>query len=503
MIIGIDLGTTFSLAAYLNHAGKPSLIPDLNVVDRFQTPSVVHIGPRGCLVGQIVEDLLEEEPGLPISRFPKLAMGGLDPVFTDHSGTGYHAAAISALILRKLKLDVEAAVAEPIEGCVITVPAHFNEARRAATVDAGRLADLPVLGLVEEPVAAATYFGIKAAARSEKTIFVFDLGGGTLDATILHATPDGLFVIGTEGADNIGGKNFDEVIMDAVREQFRAQFSDDCRHDPEAMQRLRCFATRSKIALASPGCGLLRESIFLAGHSLRVLLTRAQFEDAVEPWLEACAHTCQQTLAAAHLTWRDIDELILTGGSSLLPCVDRRMREISGLPPDRVHREQPHAAVAYGAALLAEQLHGVRHTAAPPLRQIVTSNELGLRVFDPATRRKIFHVMIEKNMPVPAIFRQTFYTQSANQTQISVEVLQRKDADTPTEAVGNFHFGPFQDPAPGIPIEVEIGYDENARVLVSASDARTGRAVRREFGNDSVQALNETYLHLRQLLIRS
>ena len=149
MIVGIDLGTTFSLISYVNSAGTPTLIPSRRDPQRFQTPSVVHIGERGALVGDLVEDLLQEEPGLPVCRFAKLGMGQANKsIFTDHEGRSYTPEAISALILRKLKEDAEAALSEPITGAVITVPANFNDAQRQATVNAGRLADIPVLGVV-------------------------------------------------------------------------------------------------------------------------------------------------------------------------------------------------------------------------------------------------------------------------------------------------------------------------------------------------------------------
>ena len=234
MIVGIDLGTTFSLISYVNSSGTPTLIPSRRDAQRFQTPSVVHIGERGAIVGDLAEELLQEEAGLPVCRFAKLNMGQPGKtVLTDHLGQAYTPEAISALILRKLKEDAEAALSEPITGAVITVPANFNDAQRQATVNAGRLADIPVLGLVEEPLAAATFFGLNTKG-GERLIFVFDIGGGTLDATILSATPEGLYAIATEGADNIGGKNFDELIMGIVADQFRGQFGADPRNDPES-----------------------------------------------------------------------------------------------------------------------------------------------------------------------------------------------------------------------------------------------------------------------------
>lgn len=503
MIVGIDLGTTFSLISYVNAAGTPTLIPSRRDAQQFQTPSVVHIGERGAIVGELAEELLREEAGLPVCRFAKLSMGQPGKiVLTDHLGQGYTPEAVSALILRKLKADAEAALSEPITGAVITVPANFNDAQRQATVNAGRLADIPVLGLVEEPLAAATFFGLNTKG-GERLIFVFDIGGGTLDATILSATPEGLYAIATEGADNIGGKNFDELIMGIVADQFRGQFGVDPRNDPESAQRLRLFATQSKIALSEPGTNLISKPVILGGKSLRVTFTRAQFEAAAEPWLEACQEVCERALKSQSLAWDDIDELILTGGSSLVPCVERRVREMSGLQPARIRREQPHASIAYGAALLAEQFHGDRKTAAPPLRQQVTSNELGIRVFDPKERKAVFHPMIEKNVPVPTSAKQTFYTQKDGQTSLSIELLQRKDPFTPPETLGQFTFGPIKRPDNQHPVAIELGYDGTGRVSVTASDGRTGESVAREFSKQAEADLTAMYAQLQKLALKA
>jgi molecular chaperone DnaK len=503
MIVGIDLGTTFSLISYVNSAGTPTLIPSRRDPQRFQTPSVVHIGERGAIVGDLVEELLQEEPSLPVCRFAKLSMGHPEKtVLTDHLGQAYTAEAISALVLRKLKEDAESALSEPVTGAVITVPANFNDAQRQATVNAGRLADIPVLGLVEEPLAAATFFGLNTKG-GERLIFVFDIGGGTLDATILSATPDGLYAIATEGADNIGGKNFDELIMGIVADQFRGQFGLDPRTDPEAAQRLRLFATQSKIALSAPATSVISKPVNLAGKSLRVTFTRQQFEAAAEPWLEACHEVCERALKSQSLAWDDIDELIMTGGSSLVPCVERKVREISALQPAKIRREQPHASIAYGAALLAEQFYGDKKTAAPPLKQQVTSNELGLRVFDPKERKPVFHAMIEKNVPVPTTAKQTFYTQKADQTSLSIELLQRKDPFTPPETLGQFTFGPIRRPEAGHPVSIEMGYDGTGRVTVTAADGRTGESVAREFSKQAEADLTAMYARLQKLPVRA
>lgn len=502
MFVGIDLGTTFSLVSYINSAGAPVLCPHMDDPEQFQTASVVHVGERGCLVGDLVEQLLEQESGLPICRFAKLTMGKQDVVFTDREKQTYSAEAISSLILRKLKDDAEAACHEAVTGAVITVPAHFNEAERRATVDAGRLAGLPVLGVVEEPVAAATYFGLETK-RGENTIFVFDIGGGTLDATVLQATPDGLYVLATEGAKNIGGKNFDEVIMEIILEQYRSQHRADISDDLESMQKLRSFATKAKIELAQPGKGVFSKPLILGGSSLRVTFNRAQFEEAAEPWLDASELVCEKALKAAGLDWSEIDDLVLTGGSSLLPCVEHKVREMSGLPKSKIRRNQPHASVAYGAAVLAEQLYGDKQVAAPPLKQLVTSNELGVRVFDNQLKKPVFHTLIDKNVPVPSETRETLYTRSNDQKTVSIEVLQRKDEYEATESLGVFKFGPLAEPVKNYPVEVSLSYDAAGRVKITAKDGRKGTVVEQVFESNPDAELSEDFDRLHGLTIRS
>jgi molecular chaperone DnaK len=204
MHVGIDLGTTFSLIARVDARGIPVLFPDRHEAERFKTPSVVHIGPEGALVGQAVEELLEDAPELPVSRFVKLSMGREEPAFVDHLGRAWPPEAISALILKKLARDVAADTDEPIDGAILSVPAHFNDPQRQATRHAGELAGLKVIDLVEEPVAAATYYGAHTAPAGS-TILVYDLGGGTFDATILHVDARGLYVLATDGVSDLGG----------------------------------------------------------------------------------------------------------------------------------------------------------------------------------------------------------------------------------------------------------------------------------------------------------
>jgi molecular chaperone DnaK len=478
MHVGIDLGTTFSLIARVDVHGIPVLFPDRHEAERFKTPSVVHIGPDGALVGQTVEELLEDMPELPVARFVKLSMGREEPIFVDHLGRAWHPEAISALILKKLLRDVAAFTDEPIDGAILSVPAHFNDAQRQATRHAGELAGLSVVDLVEEPLAAATHYGAHAVAPG-RTILVYDLGGGTFDATVLHVDSDGLYALATDGASDLGGKNFDETIMNMVAEQFRLAHRYDPLDDPVVSAQLRRQAEAMKIKLAMPGQGEVRKALFLGGRAQEVLLTRGQFEQAIRPLVDRSLDVCERALTAASLDWTAIDQVLMAGGSTLVPAVEAAVRRASNLTGDRIKRHQPHMAIAYGAALIAAQHAGAPAGQAPPLLQRVSGFELGCRVHDPATRQLTVDTVIARNTPIPARRTVTYYTQP-DQARIFLDIVQVKAPGEPVISLGQFAFA-VDRPRKNHPLEITLGYDERGMVSVVARDPDTGREVTREF----------------------
>ena len=215
------------------------------------------------------------------------------------------------------------------------------------------LAGLPIVDLAEEPVAAAVHYGAHASVGGEKTILVYDLGGGTFDATILHVAPDGLYARATSGVSNLGGKNFDEAIMAIIAEQYRQTHHFDPLSDRVCEGQLRRHAEAMKIKLSLPNKSETRTSLLVGGRTLELLLTRRQFELATQNLVARSMEVCEETLQAAGLTWSKIDRIIMCGGSSLLPCVRAALQHVSGKPGDRIEMRQPHTAVAYGAALIA------------------------------------------------------------------------------------------------------------------------------------------------------
>lgn len=501
MLLGIDLGTTFSASAVLGPSGVPVLTPDRRDGKSFHTPSVVYLSPKGVLVGEPVERLLEDSPGMAVARFAKASMGTDERFFVDQVPAGLPAHAVSALVLAKLRRDFIERYATQPDKVVVTVPAHFNERERQATCDAARLADLPLVGLIEEPVAAAAFVAATRKRSGERTVMVFDLGGGTLDTTLLHTTPDSLYVLGSEGAANVGGRNFDQIIMDLVRSQFRAAQGAEPSTAPDVDQRLRQFATAAKLELSKPGQTVLRKFITLGGATLEIVLTRSQFEGALRLWLEACSEVCERLLASRKLGWGDVDDLVLTGGSSQLPCIERLLRDCSGLPPDRILSEHPRSAIAYGAALLGEQLYGDKETMAPLLRQTVSTNELGLRVRDPATGGPTMEVMVAKNRPLPVTGEKTFFVDTKLDNRVTIEVLQRKDQYCEPETLGDFCFGPLPGGLSDRPIEVSLGYDKHGRAHVEVTDQLSGTDLSETLGNHSESDLHELKARLSEIAL--
>jgi molecular chaperone DnaK len=473
LYLGIDLGTTFSLTAHVNAQGSPVLFPDFHDANEFRTPSVVHVGKDGCLVGQAVEAALEDDPTLPHARFAKLALGQAHGVHLDHQGRHWRPEAVSALVLRKLMKDVAAFTAEPLAGVVITVPANFSDAQRTATQEAARLAGLPVPVLIEEPVAAATYYG-HTEHGVDLTMFVYDLGGGTFDATLLQSTDQALYALATEGSNQIGGKNVDEMLMALVAQEFERVHDTPPSQDAVTQSQLRRFSTDAKLRLCRPGTTQVRKTLLLGNRTLDCLITRAQFEQMIGGLIDETLAVCERCLRSAGMDWSMVDKLMLTGGASLLPLVQEKLAAASGIAPGQMVTRQPHQAVAYGAALVAHQLFG--QTEGHTLQRI-SAWDLGIRVMHPTTLQPAVEVMVPRHSPLPAERRKSFFTQRADQRRMIIEAVQQKGPGVEEKSLGHFAFGPIENPRVNYPVEVKLAYDDKGMVSITARDGETGHEI--------------------------
>ncbi len=462
-IIGIDLGTTNSCVAVME-GGEPVVIA--NSEGARTTPSVVAFTKDGeRLVGQIAKRQAITNPDRTISSI-KRKMGSDFKVSIDSKN--YNPQEISAMILQKLKTDAEAYLGDKVTQAVITVPAYFSDSQRQATKDAGRIAGLEVLRIINEPTAASLAYGLDKEQAHK--ILVYDLGGGTFDVSLLEIG-DGVFeVLATNGDTMLGGDDFDNRIMNFVADQFQKENGIDLRKDRMAEQRLKEAAEKAKIELSTAMSSNINLPFITADANgpkhLDVTLTRAKFNDLTHDLVERSIAPMQTALKDAGLTASDIDKVILVGGSTRIPAVQEAVKNVTGKEPFK--GINPDECVAIGAAIQAGVLGG---DVKDVLLLDVTPLSLGLE-----TEGHIFTKLIERNTTIPTEKSQVFSTAADGQTTVEINVLQgERPMAYDNKSLGRFQLTGIPAAPRGVPqIEVKFTIDKNGIVNVSAKDLGTG-----------------------------
>jgi len=463
--VGIDLGTTNSVVSVLE-AGEPIVIP--NAEGSRTTPSVVAFAKNGeVLVGEVAKRQAITNPDRTI-RSVKRHMGTTWSI--DIDGKAYTSQEISARTLMKLKRDAEAYLGDSVTQAVITVPAYFDDAQRTATKEAGQIAGLEVLRIINEPTAAALAYGLDKDA-TEQTILVFDLGGGTFDVSVLEIA-DGVFEVkSTHGDTKLGGDDWDQKVIDWLVDGFKGDHGVDLSKDNMALQRLKEAAEKAKIELSQVQSTQINLPFITATDAgplhLDMNLTRAKFQDLTADLLARTRKPFEQAISDAGLTKGQIDHVVLVGGSTRMPAVTELVLEMTGNEPNK--SVNPDEVVAIGAAVQAGVLKG---DVKDILLLDVTPLSLGIE-----TKGGVMHKLIERNTTIPTKRTETYTTADDMQSQVEIHVLQgERDMAQFNKTLGKFKLVDLP-PAPrGVPqIEVTFDIDANGIVHVSAQDKGTGK----------------------------
>lgn len=468
MIVGIDLGTTNSAVAYINDDDQPEIIVNRDG-DRV-TPSVILFEDNEPIIGSEAKLNSVSDPDN-VVQFVKRNLGNKVYKFVSDDGKEFTSEELSALILKRMKIDAEDYLANEITQAVITVPAYFNDAQRKATQDAGKIAGLDVLKVINEPTAAAFAYGISKVDENQN-IMVYDLGGGTFDVTIMSVTPEDIIIKATGGDKNLGGFDFDNRIFEHVQNIFEDEHDIDIYDDSEVLQDLREKAEACKKSLSRRAKAKI--TVSSQGQTVKVDITKKDYDEMIKGLLERSGLIMDMVQEESGLQYKDIDKILLVGGSTRMPQIQELIVNKTGIQPSLDVNPDEVVAIgaAYQAKLLENEVEGKESSFKRNI-QDVNSHSLGVITVD-SEGKENNSIILNKNTPIPCVEEKEYYTVSDSQKKLLIQVTEGEDEDVEyVNIIGDASLK-LKDRPGGSPIQVRMGYDENSIVHVSVIDGVDG-----------------------------
>ncbi len=494
MNIGIDFGTTNSLSAFINDHGQAVCVSDFHYRHFSYTPSAMVILEKEVLIGHQALRYFQTNPKAHLLTDLKAHIGSNKVVYKDIQGREWYAEGLAALILRKLKMEAEMISGEKISECVITLPAHYDDIQKKQLLMAAGMADIKVQSLLEEPVAAAIYYGAIEESYRDKTFLVYDMGGGTFDASIIVFNDKGIYVLSKSGNNQLGGRNIDNILFTYFLPVFSNHLGDITDWSIAVMTQVMSVVREFKIGLCTSDHHIYIKSFFISESLIELVMDQSLFSMLISPVLDQADEVVMDAITQSALTFQDIDRIMLVGGSAMVPRLSQTLAERWNVENSLFKCSHAQQAVALGAAIFADRMNSKMEYAIPSEFYGVSHHYLGIKTINPTTGMVEIDTTINKNMPLPATARRSYFTHSNNQTEMTLTIVQYLSNPDDHIVVGVLKMGPFTRPRLNYELQLEITYDKEGLIKATAFDPQTGKTLDQIFnplGQDSSRMLKQ------------
>ncbi|MCU7551423.1 Hsp70 family protein [Chitinophagaceae bacterium LB-8] len=479
MVLGIDLGTCNSVAATLTRDGSAVLIPDSVNREEVTTPSVAIIDGKKAYAGLFAENLFETFPDKELISFFKRYFGTQEPVYVDENKNAWFSETLAALILRKIKYDAEMYMPDGYRKAVITVPAHYNDAQRKSAIEASRLAGLELNALVEEPVAAALFYSSQNAKLDDEIILVYDFGGGTFDLTLITKSGNQLHVIAKDGISNVGGKEFDEIVSNRIRQTYEDIMKQPFPSDKLSLNRLRKISEVIKIRLNQQEGGQdLAQWLIFGHHAFECVFDFRAYASEAVALIQKTENAVLRCLKSLGMQWSDVSKVILIGGTSNSKLIYNYWNQKINPEKQTLIYHQPLTSVAKGAAIYAGSLSdGAQQIGSAVELKTVSTYNIGLR----QKGGKQIDLLIHRNTPLPISAKRVYRIDPNVHEHFSMDLCQFWDAETEVFYLGEIKAGPFSHQATEFYLEFAIENRSNGTIGIKVKNADNGKDIKFEF----------------------